>query len=180
MTPNRVSALSPVVVLLAAACSPVASPSPPIPSEPTPLPTVASISPLPVSGGCAGTQVYDGPGPDASIGLESNPWALATPASSGIVAYFWHPSPGLIVANEPNGGTKILWVDHDVQASTLVIDGHPAASATPAIHVLAPAASSPADNYPSSVDVPVPGCWHFDLTLGTAHATIAIEVTPAP
>jgi len=178
---HLITKLWPAAALLVAACSPTISPPPsPLPGEPTALPTTALASPVPAAGGCAGTQVYAGPGPDASLGLDQNPWAPAAPASSGIVAYFWHAPPGLMLANDPSGGSKVLWVDHEVPTSTLVIDAHPAAASTPSIHVTAPAAGSPAGNYPSSIDATVPGCWHFDLTLGDVHATLNIDVARAP
>jgi hypothetical protein len=40
-------------------------------------------------------------------------------------------------------------------------------------------ALSPSGNYPSSIDLPSPGCWRLELTLGTVHATIDVMVAPS-
>jgi hypothetical protein len=38
------------------------------------------------------------------------------------------------------------------------------------------AALSPSGNYPSSIDLPSPGCWRLELTLGRVHATMDVMV----
>jgi hypothetical protein len=177
------------LVLAACASLPTTSPTPP--STPTlaatqspsvSLATAAALatgSSAPVAGGCGNTQVLAGPGPDVALGLTDNPWALATPASAGIVAYFWYPPPDLIFAHGPNDGTKVLWVSHTQQAAHLTVAAHPLNGSAPVVQSDFPAADSPAGNYPSGIDLPSPGCWQLDLTLGSAQATLDVVVAPA-
>ena len=177
------------LALTACASLPTTSPTPAITPVPaatlTPATSFASASaiatgsPAPVAGGCGTTQVFAGPGPDAAIGLTDNPWALATPASAGIVAYFWYPPPDLIFAHGPNDGTKVLWVSHTEQAAHLTVAAHPLNASSPVVRFDFPAADSPAGNYPSGIDLPSPGCWQLDLTLGSAQATLDVVVAPA-
>jgi hypothetical protein len=47
--------------------------------------------------------------------------------------------------------------------SSLEISGHPLGAAAPIVTVDRAADSSPGEIYPSIVDVPQSGCWHFDL-----------------
>lgn len=139
----------------------------------------ATGSPAPVAGGCGNTQVFAGPGPDAALGLTDNPWASATPASAGIVAYFWYPPPDLIFAHGPSDGTKVLWVSHTEQAASLTVTAHPLNASSPVVRFDFPAAESPAGNYPSGIDLPSPGCWQLEVTLGSAHTTLDVVVAPA-
>ena len=133
-----------------------------------------------VEGGCGGTQVFAGPGPDPGLGLAENPWASASPGSAGIVAYFWFPPPSVLFAAGPDGsGTKVLWVTHGAADGPLVIVAHPLDTAAPLLRFSFPPALSPAGNYPSDVAVPTPGCWRFELTVGGAQGTLDILVVPA-
>jgi hypothetical protein len=146
-------------------------------SSATPTASVEpSAAPSPVAGGCGTTQVYAGPGPDANLGLADNPWASASPADAGIVAYFWHSPPDIVVADGAGGGSKVLWVSHADQTGHLKISAHPLAASSPVVLFDLPTASSPSGNYPSGIDLPSPGCWTLDLTLGSAHATIDLMV----
>ncbi|MGH2406448.1 MAG: hypothetical protein ACRDF7_00020 [Candidatus Limnocylindrales bacterium] len=140
----------------------------------------AGTPPSPVAGGCGSTQVFAGPGPDAALGLAANSWAPATPADAGIVAYFWSPPPDLVFAHGPNDGTKVLWISHGQQAERLTIVAHPLDASSPVVRFDFPAALSPSGNYPSGIDLPSPGCWRLELTLGTARATMDLIVAPAP
>ena len=139
----------------------------------------AARSPSPVAGGCGDTQVFAGPGPDAALGLSDNPWAPASPTEVGIVAYFWSPPPAILAASgSSDHAPKVLWVSHQAQADRLMVSAHPAASAAPVLRFVFPAASSPAGRYPSSIEIPEPGCWHFDLAIGGTHASMDLSVTP--
>jgi hypothetical protein len=172
--------------LLVAACSSLPPPSPT--SSPTSAASPSTLrspqaaaSPSPVGGGCGSTQVFAGPGPDAAIGLADNPWALAAPADAGIVAYFWHPPPDVVFASSPSDdGTKVLWVSHEEQSGNLVIKAHPLGATSPVVTFDVPPASSPAGNYPSGIELPRAGCWHLDLTIGSAQGAIDLLVAPAP
>ncbi len=173
-----------------AACASPTSPSPTAGVAVSSAPTAGasqgpSGSPVAVEGGCGATQVLAGPGPDARLGLADNPWAWATPADSGIVAYFWYPPPGVLSAlrdpNDPNtGNTKILWITHGAGTGQLTVAARPSDASSPVVRFTFPPAASPADNYPSSIGLPSPGCWHLDLTLGTVRAAMDLTVATAP
>lgn len=171
--------------LLVAACSSLPPPSPT--SSPTSAASPSTLqspqaaaSPSPVGGGCGSTQVFAGPGPDANLGLADNPWAPATPADAGIVAYFWYPPPGVIFASRSSqDAPKVLWISHE-QSGHLVIKAHPLGAASPVATFDVPPASSPAGNYPSGIELPSAGCWHLDLTIGSAQAAIDLLVAPTP
>jgi hypothetical protein len=183
-------AIGAMTLLAIAACT-TAPPTAPPTTRSTVVPTAAPASgssgpsgtpadaAVPVAGGCAGTQVFRGGAPDA--GPATNPWAAAAPSSSGIVAYFFHEPPGLVIAHEAGVGSKVLWVARGAAAPELDISARPAESpsASP-IGIVAPEASSPSGTYPSTIDVPTPGCWELDVTVGAAHGSIAILVAPAP
>ena len=139
----------------------------------------AARSPSPVLGGCGNTQVFAGPGPDAALGLGDNPWAAASPADAGIVAYFWYPPPDLIFAHGPADGTKVLWISHGEGAAHLTVAAHPLDASSPLIRFDFPPALSPSGNYPSGIDLPSAGCWSLDLTLGSTHATLDVAVASA-
>jgi hypothetical protein len=169
------------VGLLIAACSNTELPSPTAtaasPAASASLrPALATASPSPVGGGCGSTQAFAGPGPDAALGLADNPWAPATPADAGIVAYFWYPPPDLLFAHGPNDRTKVLWIFHRGQAAHLIIAAHPLNAASPVVRF---AFGASGGGSPSSIDLPSPGCWRLELTLGTTHATIDVMVAPA-
>jgi hypothetical protein len=95
------------------------------------------------------------------------------------VAYFWHAPPDVVHAHGPNGGDKVLWVSHGQQIGHLSISARPLDASSPVVVFDFPAASSPSGNYPSSIDLPSPGCWHLELTLGTARGSIDVMVAPA-
>jgi hypothetical protein len=141
--------------------------------------TLAGASATAVGGGCGDTQVFEGPGPDAAVGLEGNAWAPVSPASAGMVAYFFYAPPNLVSAS-PSTRTKVLWIFHGpAQSGALTIDAHPLGTATPTVHIDVGGVLAPGGNYPSGIDLPAPGCWRLELTIGSAHATMDLQVAPA-
>jgi hypothetical protein len=141
-----------------------------IPATPTPRQSPsASAQPSPqaaqvVAGGCGTTPLLAGgiPGWLEQAGAHNNPsgvtYAVASPVkAAGFL--FGYP----LAAGRPQGN-KILWVvGLPRNGSSLDIRGHPLRAVNPSIHLTFPANSSPGEIYPSGVDVPKPGCWHFDL-----------------
>jgi len=172
-----------VVSVLVGACQSTVVPSLasmiPSPSSAASASAQASTPPSPVAGGCGSTQAFAGPGPDAALRLADNPWAPATPADAGIVAYFWYPPPDLLFAHGPNDRTKVLWISHGGQAGRFAIAAHPLNASSPVVRFDFGAALSPSGNYPSSIDLPSPGCWRLELTLGRVHATMDVMVAPS-
>ena len=153
---------------LLAGCSTSRSTSP-LPATPSPAASAQS-SPVQaanvIPGGCGSTPLHKGGVPSwlDDAGGHNNPvgvpYVLAMPAHAGgfVVGY------PLRAGHPQNPNNKILWVvGAPRNGSSLEISGHPLNAATPTVHVTQPANSSPGEIYPSIVDVPKSGCWHFDL-----------------
>jgi hypothetical protein len=125
-----------------------------------------------VPGGCGSTSILTSGIPPwlADVGVR-NPakYVLAKPPTiAGVL--FVHP---LRTGHPTNPSNKILWVVSEPRnGSALVITGHPLAAISPAIEYSVPPDSSPGEIYPSIVDVPTAGCWHFDLSWSTHHASL--------
>lgn len=145
------------------------SPSPSVNRQPT-------VAAQFVPGGCGLTQVYKGGEPDwlTAAGAGNNPsflpYAISyPPTAAGFI--FGYP---LQVGPRANGAAnKILWVvGIPRDGNPLRITGHPKNATAPAIDVSFPADSSPGEIYPSIVDVPSAGCWHFDLAWGTNRTSV--------
>lgn len=143
----------------------------------TPTPTVdrsPAGSAVAVAGGCGKTQVYRGGEPDwlTRAGDHNNPAGLPyfitdPPIAAGFV--FGYPLRSGTPATPSN---KILWVvDRPRDGNDLVVAGHPLNASTPTTKASFPDNSGPGAIYPSEVDVPSPGCWHFDLTWGPNHTS---------
>ncbi len=163
------------VALLATACSngPMSA------ALASPSREATSVSPEPaatiIPGGCGATSVIRG-----SVltwvdvaGAHNNPdglpYVVSVPSSAaGFI--FGYP----LRAGHPQSPTnKILWVvGLPRKGSTLEVSGHPLNTTTPSIHVAQPADSGPGEIYPSIVDVPRSGCWHFDLSWAGNHAVV--------
>jgi hypothetical protein len=163
-----------------AGCASQAVPTVPalLPSSSIPAAASPSGAPGVVAGGCGSTRVFAGPGPDAQgpnaiAGLAGLRWAPATPAEAGITAYFFRPTPELLVVQpSPSGpSNKILWVTDGSPGANLVIAAYPAGSASPPIHFSFPATGL---DYPSEIDLPTAGCWQLEL--GSSGATIDVLV----
>ena len=145
-----------------AAAHPSPSPSPSVNRQPT---TAAQMVP----GGCSGTQVYKGGEPDwlTTAGDNNNPkglpYFITSPASAAGFLFAYPLRAGSV--SNPNN--KILWVvGVPRDGSDLHVTGHPQNAPTPTVDQSFPANSSPGEIYPSIIDVPNPGCWHFDLSWG--------------
>jgi hypothetical protein len=84
-------------------------------------------------------------------------------SAHGDVAGFLFAHP-LVAPARPDGpNNKILWIVRLArEGQPLSLDGHPLSGAG-AVTMSQPADSSPGEIYPSIVDVPTPGCWHFVL-----------------
>jgi hypothetical protein len=100
------------------------------------------------------------------------PYVIANPptAAGFLFGYPLRAGTGVDPSN------KILWVVGLPRNDTaLEITGHPDGAATPSIHDSFPPNSSPGEIYPSSVDVPTPGCWHFDLSWAGHKAAVELQ-----
>lgn len=161
--------------LVLVSCSPSTAAAIPSPS-PSPFadgsPTGAAVK---MAGGCGATQVYKGGEPDwlTQAGGSNNPndlpyYITDPPIAAGFI--FGYPLHAT-TAGKP--GNKILWVvGIPRNEADLRISGHPLGVATPTVQLSFPPNSSPGEIYPSEVDVPSPGCWHFDLSWGKNKASV--------
>jgi len=135
-----------------------------------------------VRGGCGQTALYKGPIPvwlDQAAGNNTPtflPYAIASPATAGAFI-FGYP---LLAGHPTEPANKILWVVRTPrQGGPLIIDGHPLGLTAPVVHETRSADSSPGEIYPSAVDVPSAGCWHFTLTWATGRAEVDLEYVKA-
>ena len=142
-------------------------------SEPAATPPAPGASPSP--GGCGGTALYQGAIPAwlDEAGGHNNPrglpYAVAAPPDAAAFL-FAHP---LRAGHPSNPANKILWVVRgDRHGQDLVLDAHPLGASSPSMHLSLPSNSGPGNIYPSIVDVPSAGCWHFSLQWATGHAGI--------
>ena len=129
---------------------------------------------------CGSTQLLKGPAP-AWIGRATD---ANTPASQpfavsdqGNAAGFLFGYP-LTAPSRPNMNNKILWVvrtPRDGQA--LIITVRHMGASRGVVRVQLPADSGPGEIYPSIIDVPAPGCWHFTLQWRHASATVDLQYT---
>jgi hypothetical protein len=152
--------------------------------------TVTTASPAPnrsptadaiaVAGGCATTQVYKGGEPDwlTRAGAGNNPkdvpyFITSPPIAAGFV--FGYP---LTAGVTQNGANKILWVVGAPRAgANLDITGYPVSTGTPVVHMTRTPDSNPGEIYPTLMDVPSAGCWHFGLSWGPNTASADLVYT---
>jgi hypothetical protein len=129
---------------------------------------------------CGSTQLLKGPIP-AWIGRATD---ANTPASlpfavsdQGNAAGFVFGYP-LTVASRPNMDNKILWVVRTPNdGQPLMITARRVGVSGPVVRVQLPADSGPGEIYPSIIDVPTAGCWHFTLQWPHASATVDLQYT---
>lgn len=168
------------VVWVAATGSRIALPSPAAaPSGIPSAPAVATATARSLEGGCGTTTILTPPAPVSYPGLDQNPWARAEPASAGILALFWGNPPYLAAGtHRPDGSAnKVLWVS-EAGSSSLQVAAHLLDRPAAPVNFTFPASGF---EFPSTIDLPEPGCWRLDLTLsdGTT-ASIALVVAPNP
>lgn len=175
---NSLPTASPILASSAPSSEPLISTSQPASNAPIGSADV----PVAIAGGCGKTTLYGPPGPSVALvhGLDTNEWAVADPASAGLVAYFWGKQPHLIISSRATGTNKILWVSDRVVSGVLTVRARPIGGADQSITAKFPSADSPLGNYPSGIDLPTPGCWNLDLTLGDTHASIDVLVAAHP
>jgi hypothetical protein len=130
------------------------------------------------AGGCARTTAYRGPAPDSPPTLGANSWANATPSSAGIRAYFWSEPPFLLASSRSQSphGNKVRWIVQYAPAGQLAIAATSTQDPGETKTFAFSAAESPADNFPSSIDLPTPGCWHLAISVGSVVASMDLEV----
>jgi hypothetical protein len=100
-----------------------------------------------------------------------------TVSDQGNAAAFLFGYP-LTAPSRPNMSNKILWVVRTPSGGQpLMITARHLGASRPVVRVQLSADSVPAEIYPSIIDVPVPGCWHFTLQWLHGSATINLQYT---
>ncbi len=130
---------------------------------------------------CPATPVYQG---GQGI-LSTAPWVQAQPVSSGIRGYLFYAQSATTKSGTyrflhtggdyPDGSTtKILWiVDHPQASGPLQIDGTDLSHPGKTFHQTIAGEGE----IPSIVVVPNAGCWHLQITSGSAKGAIILWVT---
>jgi len=127
---------------------------------------------------CGSTQLLKGSTP-AWIGRATDantpaflPFALS---DQGNAAGFLFGYP-LTAPSRPDMNNKILWVVRTPNGGQpLMITARRVGVSGPVVRVQLPADSGPGEIYPSIIDVPTPGCWHFTLQWPHASATVDLQ-----
>jgi hypothetical protein len=164
--------------LAIAGCSSSAAVVTPSPTPPNRSPTAAAVA---VSGGCGTTQIYKGGVPDwlTSAGAGNNPnddvpyFITSPPIAAGFI--FGYP---LTAGAGQNGADKILWVVGVPRGgANLDITGYPVSTGTPVVHMSRTPDSGPGEIYPTLMNVPSSGCWHFNVSWGKNQAAADLIYT---
>jgi hypothetical protein len=181
---GTVGAVAAALILLLAGCG--ASGRQGAASTAAPTSTSAPAKAAQAGGGAAGpctpAPIHHGAPPgwtapawSSSSGPLRIPYALA---SGEVAAAFFFAR--LRAGHPDNPANKVLWV---VQApregQPLVIQASTARSPGRTVVIRQEAGSGPGNIYPSSVDLPTPGCWRLALRWGVHRATIDVTVRPA-
>ncbi len=164
-----------LVVLLAGCTSHAGRPTARATTSPSPASTTRPVpaSGLPGNGtGCGDTPISPGqlPGWTADAGLPPDlPYAVSREANVVAVLFGYPLRAG---HREDGRSNKILWDMRDPRdGQPLLLTARPLAGGS-AVNLTFPAGASPGEIYPSSVDVPTPGCWHMTLQWNGHTATI--------
>jgi hypothetical protein len=116
-----------------------------------------------VKGGCGRTTLYKGASPGWTASAAPPEFLVQATGRADIVNAFIFGYP-LQTGNRANRQNKILWVMRRLRdGADLDISGHPLGHSAPVVQVHLSPNSNPGEIYPSIVNVPTPGCWHFTL-----------------
>lgn len=138
-----------------------------------------------------GARVHQEPNPQLGT-LSGGRWVAGSPRTSGLVGYLFGGEVVngrfAVYTGGLNPGTrtneKILWLLplRKRVGPRLVISGHKDGSTTVTYRRrLAEAGSgdTPGHDYPSILDLPVPGCWKLTLRTAKISATVSVLAQPA-
>jgi hypothetical protein len=166
-----------VVLLAGCAGAPTSSPAASPAGHPSASPAASSAFATNVAGGCGSSTVLLGGIPSwlDEAGAHNNPDFLpyvvaSPPLAAGFI--FGYP---LRAGSPENPSNKVLWVvGQPRNGSSLVVAAHPLGAASPSVTQTYPANASPGEIYPSIVNVPLPGCWHLDLSWSGHQASVEL------
>ena len=158
-------------------CGCAVNPGPPSGATVTPTTTSLVEPPQIVPGGCGSTDRLRGAIPAwlDEAGAHTNPVVPYVIANKQTAAGFLFSLP-LRAGHPTNPSNKILWVVRlPRNGSQLDLTAHPLSQVEPVVHETAPTGASPGQIYPSIVDVPHAGCWHFELSWAGHRDTVDLE-----
>jgi len=127
------------------------------------------------AGGCGQTPLNSGSLPSWMLSASQQssttgiPYVVADPPTAGGIV-FGFP----LRAGSPSGrSNKVLWIVRKIRGGfPLQINGHLLSASSRAVQLTVPADSGPGEIYPSVIDVPTAGCWHFELQWGENQASV--------
>jgi hypothetical protein len=99
----------------------------------------------------------------------------ASPAGAGIVAHLRGEPPYLRAGQE----NSILWTSDPARTGDLGIVTWPTNDPAHVIRLTFASVWSVPTNYPSELWFPSAGCWHFEVSVGGAHGSLDLGVSPA-
>jgi hypothetical protein len=169
------SVASAMACTLITGCALNSAPSPRS-EAPTSTPSVVAVPQI-VPGGCGSTDRLRGAVPEwlDQAGAHNIP-ALPYVLAHGLTAAGFLFSLPLRAGHPTNPSNKILWVVRlPRNGSQLDLTAHPLSQFEPVVHETAPTGASPGQIYPSIVDVPQAGCWHFELSWAGHRDTVDLE-----
>ena len=135
-------------------------------------------SPAPSDGSAAacGAGLLPGPPPPWTATAKPPDLAYAAGSAQQIVAV---PLVTLRAPSSDGIANKVLWVSRVARGgAALRITAHPTGADAPVVMLELPASAGPGEIYPSIVDVPVPGCWSFELRWGANVDTVVLAFLP--
>jgi hypothetical protein len=170
-----------LVVLVTGCTSHAGRPTPRATASPS---AASTADPVPVTAapgkgtGCGDTLISPGklPGWTADAGLPPDvPYAVSREANVVAVLFGYPLRAG---EREDGRSNKILWEMRDPRnGKPLHLTARPLAGGS-SVSLTREADSGPGEIYPSTVDVPTPGCWHMTLEWNGHTATIDLPYGP--
>ena len=173
-----------VVALLLGAAACTGSPVPPAtssrpPSSPAQSPTSSNPDGRrQIDTGCGGSPIYQGGFPNfAAVNSPNSPYVIS---DAGNAVGYMFGFRLRAVNSDGTSSNKILWyVRLPRDGHPLHIEARPRGRQAPVVQSDHPSGASPGEIYPSSVDVPKPGCWHITLSWGPHTDSVDLEYLPA-
>jgi hypothetical protein len=134
--------------------------------------------PVPVV--CPVTPLEPEPFPRDDIG--DLPWVAASPQWTNITGHLFYAGVGATSTTMPVGGTgqKVLWHVKDAPPGAELIVNGKNVWGEESFTMTLPPAVSPAGDYPSTITLPVAGCWQLELTGAVAVPTFVTFLAEIP